>query len=385
MADLPYSGLIDEINQTPESIDLYQNMTSKFKTWINNQTRLNATNMNELTSFIRGYSEEVGNKIEDFISLTLRNLVELNAGWKVQADTISSTGQRTPHKGELFNDYANNTAEGLFSSAEGTHTTASGENSHAQNEHTTASGKNSTAMGDESIASGENSLAGGAGSVAGGDNSTAFGQATTANYTNQFVIGKYNANSQNNIFEIGNGTSPTQTKNIFLVTTEGKTIGGVDNLDKDTDTPETLAPKGYVDEQIDRLDKNVWLGYIEVTQAQYDDSEQFTTLLNNAVLDFTKDTHPPDGRPRRNGDQITVEITDLPEGEPGTPEIWMFVDPDPKEGEEPQDPTPGTWQFFSSLQPLMEATINNYGLVKLGKNITLNDNGQLMMVWNDWT
>lgn len=385
MADLPYSGLIDEINQTPESIDLYQNMTSKFKTWINNQTRLNATNMNELTSFIRGYSEEVGNKIEDFISLTLRNLVELNAGWKVQADTISSTGQRTPHKGELFNDYANNTAEGLFSSAEGTYTTASGENSHAQNEHTTASGKNSTAMGDESIASGENSLAGGAGSVAGGDNSTAFGQATTANYTNQFVIGKYNANSQNNIFEIGNGTSPTQTKNIFLVTTEGKTIGGVDNLNKDTDSAETLTPKGYVDEQIDRLDKNVWLGYIEVTQAQYDDSEQFTTLLNNAVLDFTKDTHPPDGRPRRNGDQITVEITDLPGGEPGTPEIWMFVDPDPKEGEESQDPTPGTWQFFSSLQPLMEATINNYGLVKLGKNITLNDNGQLMMIWNDWT
>lgn len=414
-----YDAIQNIINQSPP----YAQITVNFKTWINNQTRLNATNMNDLTTFIRAYSRAVANVLETTIDNTFKSFADLNAGWKYNPNALGTVPTET---GELFNDYENNVASADYSHAEGQHTTASGEvshsegynttaqgqyshsegnatkatgrSSHAQNIDTTASGEASTAMGTGNTASGLNSIAGGNNTTALGTNSVAFGDTTQANGNNSFtmgyfldansqnqvVFGQYNNNNPGNIFEIGNGSS-TQRKNIFSVTTEGKTIGGVDNLNKDTDSAETLTPKGYVDEQIDRLDKNVWLGYIEVTQAQYDDSEQFTTLLNNAVLDFTKDTHPPDGRPRRNGDQITVEITDLPGGEPGTPEIWMFVDPDPKEGEESQDPTPGTWQFFSSLQPLMEATINNYGLVKLGKNITLNDSGQLMMIWNDWT
>lgn len=386
-----YDAIQNIINQSPP----YTQITVNFKTWINNQTRLNATNMNDLTAFIRAYSRAVANVLETTINNTFKSFADLNAGWKYNPNALTTVPTET---GELFNDYENNIASADYSHAEGNVTEATGRASHAQNIGTTASGEASTAMGTGNTAGGSNSIAGGNNTTALGTNSIAFGDTTQANGNNSFTIGyfldansqnqvvfgQYNDNNPGNIFEIGNGSS-TQRKNIFSVTTKGKTIGGVDNLDKDTDSAQTLTPKGYVDEQIDRLDKNVWLGYIEVTQTQYDDPTQFTTLLNNAVLEFTKDTHPPDGRPRRNGDQITVEIADLPEGEPGTPEIWMFVDPDPKEGEESQDPTPGTWQFFSSLQPLMEATLNNYGLVKLGENITLNDNGQLMMIWNDWT
>lgn len=427
-----YDAIQNIINQSPP----YTQITVNFKTWINNQTRLNATNMNDLTAFIRAYSRAVANVLETTIDNTFKSFADLNAGWKYNPNALGTVPTET---GELFNDYENNVASADYSHAEGQKTTASGEASHSegnntvaqgdyshsegngtkatgkashsQNFNTTASGEASTATGTATLASGVNSFSGGNSTAATGENSVALGENTQArgntsfvfgftshadgdntfvagqfldaNSQNQVVFGQYNDNNPGNILEIGNGSS-AQRKNIFSVTTEGKTIGGVDNLDKDTDSAQTLTPKGYVDEQIDRLDKNVWLGYIEVTQVQYDDSTQFTTLLDNAVLEFTKDTHPPEGRKRRNGDQITVEISDLPEGEPGTPEIWMFVDPDPKEGEETEDPTPGSWQFFSSLQPLIQATYNDYGLVKQGENIVLDSNGRLMMIWNDW-
>lgn len=360
MADIPYQGLIDEINQTPTDINLYSNITARFKTWINNQTRLNATNMNELTSFIRGYSEQVGNLIDGMTSNTLNNLVELNAGWKSKVDSISEDGTRTVNQGELFNDYQNNIAEGQYSHSEGTNTKASGLGAHAQNISTSAEGEGSTAM----------------------------GTGTKANNKNQVVLGQYNKGTdEDTVLEIGWGTSgdDADRKNIFVVNNKGKVVGGVSTLDRKSDSDATLTPKGYVDSRIERIDKNVWLGHLEVTKAQYDDREQLSTALDNAVLEFTKDSNPPYGRPRVNGDQVTVEISDLPSGTPSTPEIWMFVDPDPKGNVVADDPTPGSWQFFSSLQPLIEATNSEYGLVKQGSNIVLDNSGKLMMIWGNWS
>lgn len=360
MADIPYQRLIDEINQTPTDINLYSNITARFKTWINNQTRLNATNMNELTSFIRGYSEQVGNLIDGMTSNTLNNLVELNAGWKSKVDSISEDGTRTVNQGELFNDYQNNIAEGQYSHSEGTNTKASGLGAHAQNISTSAEGEGSTAM----------------------------GTGTKANNKNQVVLGQYNKGTdEDTVLEIGWGTSgdDADRKNIFVVNNKGKVVGGVSTLDRKSDSDATLTPKGYVDSRIERIDKNVWLGHLEVTKAQYDDREQLSTALDNAVLEFTKDSNPPYGRPRVNGDQVTVEISDLPSGTPSTPEIWMFVDPDPKGNVVADDPTPGSWQFFSSLQPLIEATNSEYGLVKQGSNIVLDNSGKLMMIWGNWS
>lgn len=359
---LPYEDLLVEINQTPKDQGLYSEMTARFKTWINNQTRLNATNMNELVSFIRSYSEEVGNKIELSLSTTLSNFVELNAGWKVTPDELSfdaagNVNGRTVKNGELFNDYQNNKAEGLYSHAEGTKTSASGVASHAQGTSTQANG--------------DNAFAGGLNTKAEGDNSTAIGQNLVAEYSNQHVFGKYNQNKETNVLEVGYGTSASATKNIFEVRNDGYIFAGVDNI-ADTSADNTLAPKGYVDQEIERLDKNVWLGYIDVTTEEYHNEEEFVNILNNAVKEFTKDTNPPDGRNPKNGDQLTVKITNPTEKDPEYPEIWMFRDPDPKLPAE--DPNPdGKWLFFSSLQQLVDASKTTKGLVKIGDNIDVSD------------
>ena len=360
---LPYEELLVEINQTPKDQGLYSEMTARFKTWINNQTRLNATNMNELVSFIRSYSEEVGNKIELSLSTTLSNFVELNAGWKVTPDELSfdaagNVNGRTVKNGELFNDYQNNKAEGLYSHAEGTKTSASGVASHAQGTSTQANG--------------DNSFAGGLNTKAEGDNSTALGQNLVAEYSNQHVFGKYNQNKETNVLEVGYGTSASATKNIFEVRNDGYIFAGVDNI-ADTSTDNTLAPKGYVDQEIERLDKNVWLGYIDVTTEEYHNEEEFVNILNNAVKEFTQDTNPETGgRDPKNGDQITVKITNPTEEDPEYPEIWMFRDPDPKPPEE--DPSSdGKWLFFSSLQQLVDASKTTKGLVKIGDNIDVSD------------
>lgn len=328
------------INELINTSPLYTDITVSFKTWINNQTRLNATNMNALTSFIKGYSQAVAISLEKNLDDTLNSFASLNAGWKYNP---AGDRQVPPQQGEVFNDYTNNIASADYSHAEGKYTKAQGLASHAQNISTTASGQASTAMGSN----------------------------TTAAYLNQVVLGTYNANNENNILEIGNGTS-TQPKNIFCVTTEGKTIGGVNNLNESTDPAETLTPKGYVDEQIDRLDKNVWLGYIDVTTEQYHNETEFVELLNSAAKEFTKDTNPPDGRDPKNGDQITVKITNPTDTDPEYPEIWMFRDPDPKPPQE--DPNPdGKWLFFSSLQQLVDATKSVKGLVQIGDNINVSD------------
>lgn len=396
---LPYKDLLVEINQTPKDQGLYSEMTARFKTWINNQTRLNATNMNELVSFIRSYSEEVGNKIELSLSTTLSNFVELNAGWKVTPDELSfdaagNVNGRTVKNGELFNDYQNNKAEGLYSHAEGTKTSASGVASHAQGTSTQASG--------------DNSFAGGLNTKVKGDTSTALGENLVAEYSNQHVFGKYNQNKETNVLEVGYGISEDATKNILEVRKDGYIFAGVDNI-ADTSADNTLAPKGYVDQEIERLDKNVWLGYIDVTTEQYHDEEQFVVLLNSATKEFTKDTNPPDGRNPKNGDQLTVKITNPTVDDPEYPEIWMFRDPDPKPPEE--DPNPdGKWLFFSSLQQLVDATKTVKGLVQIGDNINVSDglisvpnatkelsgvvklsdsiitddNGALTLVWGTW-
>lgn len=364
MSNLPYSNLLNEIDQPLD----YNNLTLTFKTWINNITRLNATNMNALVGYIQGYTQELGNLIDSTYSLTLQNFIEQNAGWKVQVDTINQDGSRTVNKGELFNDYVNNTAEGLYSHAQGTNTSASGQASSAA------------------------------------------GSYTTAGYSNQFVIGTYNNNLQTNIFEIGGGSSNSDRLNLFSVDSSGYAYTSTSNL-LENSPDNTLTPKGYIDKQIENLDKNVWLGYIEVTTEQYHaEDDTFTNLLNEAVKTFTVDTNPPDGRDPKNGDQITVKISNPTTSDPQYPEVWMFRDPDPKPGDTETDTTPGRWVFFSSIQQLVNASTTSKGLVQIGDNISvnggiisipiatdtalgliklsstmqLNNDNQLIMIWQTW-
>ena len=82
--------------------------------------------------------------------------------------------------GEVFNDYANNTAPGVNSHAEGQETDAVGVNSHAEGQKTDAVGVNSHAEGQETEAVGVNSHAEGFQTHANKNNSHAEGCITVA-------------------------------------------------------------------------------------------------------------------------------------------------------------------------------------------------------------
>ena len=138
--------------------------------------------------------------------------------------------------GEVFNDYANNTAPGVNSHAEGFQTQAKKDNSHAEGRITVADGVASHAEGNKTQASGDYSHAEGQKTVASGLNSHAEGQDTTAGAANAHaegqgtvtkevgghVAGKYNAVVANGLFNFGIGSSDDKRKSAMIITNEGK-------------------------------------------------------------------------------------------------------------------------------------------------------------------
>lgn len=94
--------------------------------------------------------------------------------------------------GEVFNDYANNTAPGVNSHAEGQKTVASGSSSHTEGQLTSAKGINSHAEGLNTLAKGNNSHAEGNGGIATGSSSHVEGSGTTAEGANSHAEGQLN-------------------------------------------------------------------------------------------------------------------------------------------------------------------------------------------------
>lgn len=345
--------LLESIAQDPIQAGIFTNLNTTFKQWYNNKTRLNESNMNLLNKTIQDYIQEITVNLDGKVDNDLNTLISLIAGWKVEPDTVDENGNEVI-KGELFNDYANNTAEGQYSSAHGTH--------------------------------------------------------TEAKQDNQFVIGQYNDNKTDTLFEVGNG-SEGNANNAFEVYKDGTSRLGISDLDN-TDIPSynaddsnnnLLTPKGYVDkkdnyinnkldEEIDRSTQkddehdreiallkqlNEWLGSISLTDEQMSawdirfdsDNSSFTNILTNWVKDHEVDKEGNQRNPR-NGDQVTVipfESGSSTEDVP-YPELWMFVEND-------NDPatTDGTWQFYSSLQELRNASKTIKGLVQIGNNINVKD------------
>ena len=153
--------------------------------------------------------------------------------------------------GEVFNDYANNTAVGNNSHAEGAKTNAKGDNSHAEGKGGTATGTNSHVEGLETNAEGANSHAEGQHTTASGDYSHAEGTSTRALYINAHaegqdttagaanahaegqgtvtkevgghVAGMYNAVVANGLFNFGIGSSNDKRKSAMIIDgTNGK-------------------------------------------------------------------------------------------------------------------------------------------------------------------
>ncbi|MBR4419837.1 MAG: hypothetical protein IKT32_03060 [Clostridia bacterium] len=112
----------------------------------------------------------------------------------------SMVGKKTPNGGEIFNDYATNTA----------------------------TAKNAAVFGTENSATQSGAFAAGSGCNANNVNSVAIGRKLTTNRGNQAVFGQYNTPTQAAIFVIGGGTSEETRKNVFTVLPNGNaTISGV--------------------------------------------------------------------------------------------------------------------------------------------------------------
>ena len=108
--------------------------------------------------------------------------------------------------GEVFNDYANNTAPGVNSHAEGQETEAVGVNSHAEGFQTHANKDNSHAEGHITVADGVASHAEGSETQATGDYSHAEGKKTVVSGSNSHTEG-YNTKAKNsNSHAEGNST-----------------------------------------------------------------------------------------------------------------------------------------------------------------------------------
>lgn len=167
-------------------------------------------------------------------------------------------------KGEIFNNYENNTADGLNSHAEGRNTTAGGNESHAEGSFTKAYGASSHAEGESTYADGLYSHAEGCYTHAYGVSSHAEGWKTYANaqyahaggyYTiadqeSQTAIGKYNDNTTatSALFVVGNGTSDTDRKNAFTVNKDGSAT-----LAKVGENDNNIATVGYLNAQLNAL------------------------------------------------------------------------------------------------------------------------------------
>ena len=93
--------------------------------WVNNQTPLNAANLNTLTENI-AYCRAAMSTIATDMNGAFDIIKSRNAGWRALGDNGSYTS------GEVFNDYDRNRAIAPFSHAEGEGTTAYGISQHVQ-------------------------------------------------------------------------------------------------------------------------------------------------------------------------------------------------------------------------------------------------------------
>lgn len=254
----------------------------------------------EIDEFIKVMETPVGSKINICASKTLEECMEdtkfnlntlyfptdstniffNNKTYNEVGKKFIVEGETDPQfTGEIFNDYVDNIASGVYSHAEGCANTSNadhshtegfynetnGENSHAEGSYNSTSGESSHAEGKNNTADGNYSHAEGLDNEVTGDYSHVEGYANTcdAQYShveginngargscshvegisnistinNQHIEGTYSKESDS-IHIVGIGTSGTSRKNAHEITLEGKhyipNIGGYDGTNKES-------------------------------------------------------------------------------------------------------------------------------------------------------
>lgn len=150
---------------------------------------------------------------------------------------IDGTDETALKGAEIFNDYAENKATGMYAHAEGQHTIAYGDWSHsegiytkaygqcahAEGEHTSASGHYSHTEGGYTTASGNNSHAEGRHTTASGQYAHVEGYSTKASSQYQHVQGIYNVEDTSNTYAhiVGNGEAYNKLSNAHTLDWQG--------------------------------------------------------------------------------------------------------------------------------------------------------------------
>lgn len=139
-------------------------------------------------------------------------------------DNSHAEGRITVADGVASHAEGNETqASGDYSHAEGQKTVASGSNSHTEGYNTKAKNSNSHAEGNSTVASGLNSHAEGQDTTAGAANAHAEGQGTVTKEVGGHVAGMYNAVVANGLFNFGIGSSNDKRKSAMIIDgTNGK-------------------------------------------------------------------------------------------------------------------------------------------------------------------
>lgn len=201
-------------------------------------TSTNGTAWNFTPIFI-GVSKGGGEVFNDYANNTAPGVNSHAEGQETEAVGVNSHAEGFQTHANKDNSHAEGritVADGVASHAEGSETQAPGDYSHAEGRKTVASGFNSHAEGNQSVAFGLNSHAEGLRTEAVGNNSHAEGQDTTAGAANAHaegqgtvtkevgghVAGMYNAVVENGLFNFGIGSSNDKRKSAMIITNEGK-------------------------------------------------------------------------------------------------------------------------------------------------------------------
>ena len=221
---------IDNVTALLENTDLglLTRLDASIKDLINVST-LHDTSINLLNTSLNNYADT-----------TDASIIKINYDVSTLAKTVetvsnSNVGRAgTGDHGEIFNDYTNNIASGIYSHAEGGRTKAQGNYSFAGGYNSTAAGDYSFAIGNESKAEADNGIAMGYKSKANARNAVAIGTQNTATAEKSVALGYYLTTYNegeialgiNNyseidtvIFSVGNGDPVGAKKNIITATT----------------------------------------------------------------------------------------------------------------------------------------------------------------------
>ena len=182
-------------------------------------TSTNGTAWNFTPIFI-GVSKGGGEVFNDYANNTAPGVNSHAEGFQTHAnkDNSHAEGRITVADGVASHAEGSETqAPGDYSHAEGQKTVAKGSNSHTEGYNTKAKDSNSHAEGNSTVASGLNSHAEGQDTTAGAANAHAEGQGTVTKEVGGHVAGMYNAVVANGLFNFGIGSSNDKRKSAMII------------------------------------------------------------------------------------------------------------------------------------------------------------------------